>query len=52
VRVAIVLEAQEPARRARIHDAILDAAKARSQGGTIVLRRPVVMASGRKPAEG
>lgn len=52
VRVAIVLEAQEPARRARIHDAILSAASARSRGGKIVIRRPVVMASGARPAGG
>jgi ubiquinone/menaquinone biosynthesis C-methylase UbiE len=49
VRAAIVIEAQEPARRARIHDAILGAAQARAQGGAIVLHRPVVMASGTKP---
>ena len=49
VRVAIVLEAQPPARRARVHEAILSAAKARASGGSIILRRPVVMASGSKP---
>jgi hypothetical protein len=52
VRVAMVLESQEPTRRARIHDAILGAAKARAGGGTIVIRRPVVMASGTKPVPG
>jgi ubiquinone/menaquinone biosynthesis C-methylase UbiE len=52
VRVAIVLEAQEPDRRARIHDAILGAAKARTESGTVVIRRPVVMASGTKPSRG
>lgn len=50
VRAAIVLEAQEPARRARIHEAILDAAKSRVVGGAVVIRRPVVMASGTKPS--
>ena len=50
VRVAMLLEAQEPARRARIHDAILRAAKARTSGGTVVIRRPVVMASGTRPS--
>jgi SAM-dependent methyltransferase len=49
VRVAMVLEAQEPARRARIHGMILRAAKARVSDGTVVIRRPVVMASGTKP---
>jgi len=49
VRVAIVLEAQEPARRARIHDAILRAAQARISGGRVVIRRPAVLASGVKP---
>ena len=52
VRVAIVLEAQASARRARIHEAILSAAKARAGGGGIILRRPVVMASGSKPMGG
>ena len=50
VRVAIVLEAQEPTRRARIHDGIVSAVKARAGGGTIAIRRPVVMASGAKPS--
>lgn len=49
VRAAMVLEAQEPTRRARIHDAILRAARARVSDGTVVIRRPVVMASGVKP---
>jgi SAM-dependent methyltransferase len=50
VRAAMVLEAQEPARRERIHRAILEAAKARMRDGMVVIRRPVVMASGVKPA--
>jgi len=52
VRVAIVLEAQEPTRRARIHQAILSAARARSGGGKVVIRRAAVIASGTKPASG
>lgn len=52
VRVAMVLEAQEPARRARIHDAILGAAQARAGGGTVVIRRPVVLACGTKARSG
>lgn len=50
VRVAIVLEAQAPAQRARIHDAIVSAAKTRRSAGKVTIRRPVVMASGSKPA--
>jgi SAM-dependent methyltransferase len=50
VRVAMILEAQEPARRALIHAAILGAARARASGGRVIIRRPVVMASGTKPA--
>ena len=49
VRVAMILEAQEPARRARIHEAILASVKSRAIGSTIVIRRPVVLASGVKP---
>lgn len=48
VRVAIVLEAQEPARRAQIHQAILSAAEAHVSDGRVIIRRPVVMASGTK----
>jgi ubiquinone/menaquinone biosynthesis C-methylase UbiE len=50
VRAAMVLEAQQPARRDRIHDAILQEARARLLDGTVTVRRPVVMASGIKPA--
>jgi SAM-dependent methyltransferase len=50
VRVAMILEAQEPARRARIHEAILAAARLRCSGGMTTIRRPVVLASGVKPA--
>ena len=49
VRAAIVLEAQEPVRRARIHDAIFGAAKSHISEGRVIIRRPVVMASGVKP---
>jgi SAM-dependent methyltransferase len=51
VRVAMVLEAQEPGRRDRIHTAIVQAASERTSNGTVVIRRPVVMASGAKPAK-
>ena len=52
VRVAMILEAQEPERRARIHDAIVAAVTARAVGSTIVIRRPAVLVSGAKPAIG
>jgi SAM-dependent methyltransferase len=48
VRAAMVLEAQEPTRRERIHDAIFQAARARISNGTVIIRRPVVIASGVK----
>src|SRR5262249_54075930 len=40
VRVAIILEAQEPERRDRIHEAILGALKSRAGGDRITVRRP------------
>lgn len=49
VRAAMVLEAQSPARRDMIHGAILRAASARTSDGVVVIRRPVVMASGIRP---
>lgn len=49
VRIAMVLEAQEPARRARIHAAIVSAAIARTSDGVVTIQRPVVMAQGTKP---
>jgi SAM-dependent methyltransferase len=52
VRVAMILEAQAPERRARIHDAIVAAVTARVVGSTIVIRRPAVLVSGVKPAIG
>lgn len=48
VRAAMLLEAQPPARRARIHDAISEAARRRMINGSMIIRRPVVMASGVK----
>jgi SAM-dependent methyltransferase len=48
VRAAMLLEAQQPAARAKIHDAIVAAARARSAGDTIIIRRPTVMACGEK----
>ena len=48
VRAAMLLEAQEPAARAKIHDAIIAAARTRGAGDTIVIRRPTVMACGVK----
>ena len=49
VRAAMLLEAQQPASRAKIHDAIAAAARLRSASDTIVIRRPTVMAYGEKP---
>ena len=49
VRAAMLLEAQEPAARAKIHDAIIAAARARNASDTIIIRRPTVMARGEKP---
>src|SRR6185437_14926029 len=48
VRAAMILEAQEPTRRARIHEAITQAATARISNGAVLIRRPAVMASGVK----
>jgi hypothetical protein len=49
VRAAMLIEAQDPARRAKIHDAIVLASRAKSEGHGLVIRRPTVMASGEKP---
>lgn len=49
VRAAMLLEAQQPAARAKIHDAIVAAARLRGASDTIVIRRPTVMAYGEKP---
>lgn len=48
VRAALLLEAQEPERRARIHQAIIAAAETRRAGTDIILRRPAVLASGKR----
>ena len=52
VRIAMVLEAQDPVRRARIHAAIVSAAIARANDGVVTIQRPVVMARGTKPQNG
>lgn len=49
VRAAMVLEAQDPASRVKIHEAIVAAARARSMDDMIIIRRPTVMAYGEKP---
>jgi SAM-dependent methyltransferase len=46
VRAAMLIEAQNPGRRAKIHDAIVLASHAKNGGRAIVIRRPTVMASG------
>jgi ubiquinone/menaquinone biosynthesis C-methylase UbiE len=48
VRAAMLIEAQQPARREKIHKAIISAARANSIGDVILIRRPTVMATGRK----
>lgn len=48
VRAALLLQAQEPRRRARIHEAIVDAAETRRSASGIIIRRPAVLASGAK----
>jgi ubiquinone/menaquinone biosynthesis C-methylase UbiE len=48
VRVAMVLEAQEPDRRARIHEAIVGAVRSRAGASGFEIRRPVVLACGVK----
>lgn len=52
VRAALLLEAQEPERRARIQQAIVDAVEAQSGGRDLLIRRPAVLASGTKPRDG
>ena len=52
VRAAMLIEAQEPSRRAKIHNAIILASRANRTGNTIIIRRPTVMASGEKAAPG
>jgi ubiquinone/menaquinone biosynthesis C-methylase UbiE len=48
VRVAMILEAQEPDRRAHIHEAILAAVRTRASATGFEIRRPVVLACGVK----
>lgn len=50
VRAAMLIDAQQPARRAKIHEAIILAAGADSAADAIVVRRPTVMACGKKAA--
>jgi ubiquinone/menaquinone biosynthesis C-methylase UbiE len=51
VRAAMVIEAQAPEERGRINAAILDAVRARrAPDGSCVVRRPTLLAAGRKPA--
>ena len=50
VRAAMLIDAQEPEDRARVHTAILEAVGARAApDGGYVVRRPAVLAKGRKP---
>jgi ubiquinone/menaquinone biosynthesis C-methylase UbiE len=49
VRAAMVLEAQDPKRRIRIHEAMVDAAREHISSEVVVIKRPVVMAWGVKP---
>jgi ubiquinone/menaquinone biosynthesis C-methylase UbiE len=49
VRAALLIEAQDPERRVRIHEAIVAAARANSPcSNTVVVRRPTVVAWGTK----
>ena len=49
VRAALLIDAQAPERRTRIHEAIVNAARANSPSpGTAVVRRPTVLAGGTK----
>lgn len=48
VRVAMILAAQEPDRRSRIHEAILAAIRTRASASGFEIRRPVVLACGVK----
>jgi SAM-dependent methyltransferase len=50
VRAAMLIEAQEPSRRAKIHNAIILASRVNSADNSIIIRRPTVMASGEKAA--
>jgi SAM-dependent methyltransferase len=48
-RAALLIETQAPGRRAAIEAAIIDKARQRSEGEGVTLRRPTLLASGRKP---
>lgn len=49
VRAALLIDAQGPERRAKIHDAIVAAARANSASpNAVVVRRPTVIAAGTK----
>jgi hypothetical protein len=50
LRAAMLIEAQEPGRQAKIHNAMILASRVNSAGNTIIIRRPTVMASGEKAA--
>lgn len=49
MRIAMVLDRQTDAARARIHDAILDGAKAFRRGDGYEVAWPAILAAGRKP---
>ena len=49
-RAAMLIEAQEPDRRAAIEEAIMAGARDKSAGDRIAIRRPSVLAQGTKPA--
>jgi hypothetical protein len=51
VRAAMMIEAQHPGRQASIRDAIVDAARARTSADITLIRRPTVVALGRKVAD-
>jgi SAM-dependent methyltransferase len=48
VRAAMMIDAQPPPQRTRVQEAITEAARARTSGDTVMIRRPTVMASGQK----
>ena len=49
VRAALLINAQDPERRARIHDAIVAAARANSPSpSAVVVRRPTIIAGGKR----
>jgi SAM-dependent methyltransferase len=48
VRAAMMIEAQDPGRQAKIREVIVDAARARTSATVTHIRRPTVMALGKK----